>query len=455
MSMLGANAAAAPNILLIYVDDLGYGDLASYGHPVIQTPHLDALAASGVRLTNYYAPSALCSPSRAALLTGRHPYRTGIKSWIPANSGIYLRDAEVTLAETLKQEGYHTALIGKWHLNSDLGSSSEPQPNDQGFDYFYGHNAFQIPTNRNPTNLFRNRSALPVQDGFTAELYSSEALKWLKQHAPLGPFFLMLSMAEPHTTIENPPAYNALYAGYTNGDVVPIPSGEPQPPKDKLVARGPGEYYANITYMDAQIGRVLQWLDAQSELRDNTIVVFASDNGPVTSRWINWWEVNAYGDTGGLRGRKHYLYEGGIKVPGIVRYPGVTRAGSESDALVTGTDLFTTLVNAAGGTIPADRSIDGQDITDTLRGTAPAPRQLLWALTGSLEYAYRDGDWKLLLDAERQPRELYDLSDDPLELFNLFETQRQRAKRMTEGFNQALDAILADPLRPNLERRTP
>ena len=155
-----AMAASPANLLLIMVDDLGYGDLASYGHPIIESPNLDRLAASGIRFTEYYASSALCSPSRAALLTGRHPYRSGIRSWIPEDSGIYLRDDEVTLAELLQDNGYQTALIGKWHLNSDLGASDEPQPNDQGFDYFYGHNAFQTPTNRDPDNLFRDRDQL-------------------------------------------------------------------------------------------------------------------------------------------------------------------------------------------------------------------------------------------------------------------------------------------------------
>ena len=186
---LGQQESTQPNILLIYVDDLGYGDLASFGHPVIKTPNLDALAAKGLRLTNYYAPSALCSPSRAGLLTGRHPYRTGIETWIPEDSGIYLHTEEVTLAEVLASVGYQTALIGKWHLNSDLGSAAEPQPGDQGFDYFYGHNAFQIPTNRNPTNLFRNGAALEMQEGYTAQLYADEAIAWLEAGMRAGLFF--------------------------------------------------------------------------------------------------------------------------------------------------------------------------------------------------------------------------------------------------------------------------
>jgi arylsulfatase A-like enzyme len=344
LAYTAASSAEQPNILLIYVDDLGYGDLASYGHPVLKTPNLDALANDGLRLTNYYAPSALCSPSRAGLLTGRYPYRTGIKSWIPEDSGIYLRDEEITLAEVLKSAGYATALIGKWHLNSDLGTDKEPQPTDQGFDYFYGHNAFQIPSNRNPTNLYRNGEALGTQDGYTAELYANESIDWLEHRDDSKPFFLYLSMAEPHTTIENPPEYNQMYADFTNGPVIPIRSGLEHIPKDKLVPRGPGEYYANISYLDAQLGRVLEWLKTGGVEKD-TVVVFASDNGPVTSEWLQWFEVNAYGITGGYRGRKHFLYEGGIRVPAIIRYPGVTQPGSVSDEPVIGMDLFVTLAN--------------------------------------------------------------------------------------------------------------
>ena len=210
-------AAAQPNILLIYTDDLGYGDLGSYGHPVLQTPNIDALASDGLRLTSAYSPSALCSPSRAGLLTGRNPYRTGIKSWIPNDSGVYLRDAEITLAEVLRDAGYTTAHIGKWHLNSDLGSDSEPQPTDQGFDYYYGHNAFQLPHNRNPTNVFRGKKALPAQDGYTADLYASDAIKWIGERDADKPFFLYLSMAEPHTSFANPPGVQRVVLGIHGG----------------------------------------------------------------------------------------------------------------------------------------------------------------------------------------------------------------------------------------------
>lgn len=445
----GQQAITQPNILLIYVDDLGYGDLASFGHPVIKTPNLDALADRGLRLTNYYAPSAICSPSRAGLLTGRHPYRTGIETWIPAGSGIYLYTVEVTLAEVLASVGYQTALIGKWHLNSNLGSGAEPQPGDQGFDYFYGHNAFQIPTNRNPTNLFRNGAALGMQEGYTAQLYVDEAIAWLTGRDESKPFFLYLSMAEPHTVIENPPAFNGQYSNFTKGPIIPISSVSGDIPKNKLVARGPGEYYANITYMDAQLGRVLQLLKDLS-MDEQTVVVFASDNGPVTANWINWWEVNAYGETGGLRGRKHFLYEGGIKVPAIIRYPGVTTPGTESNELIVGTDFFATLAKIGGGEIPTDRPIDSLDIMPVLAGGKMPSRSAFWALSSKsdLEFAVRQGSWKLLLDGDKEPKELYNLDEDPLEFFNLLKENPGMAQQLNDLFKLTLSSIEADPFRP-------
>ena len=437
-----------PNILLIYTDDLGYGDLASYGHPVIQTPNLDKLAKEGLKLTNYYAPSALCSPSRAGLLTGRTPYRTGIKSWIPDNSGVYLHESETTLAEIVKARGYRTALIGKWHLNSGLDKGDEPQPSDHGFDYAFGHNTFQRPTNRNPTNIYRNGQALGEINGYTADIYADEAIKWLRQQKTGIPFFLFLNPAEPHTPIENPPEYNNRYKKFIRGKVVPVPGGSAIP-KDKLVPRGPGEYYANITYMDAQIGRVLDEIDSRG-FRENTIVIFTSDNGPVTSDWRRWWEINAHGSTGGLKGRKHELYEGGIKVPAIVRYPGLTTAGSVSDQPVIGMDLFVTLVELVGAEIPDDRPIDGINIEKILRGQKSGKRIMFWALPSDTdaEFVIREGDWKLLADENYQPIELFNLADDPLEFFNLVGEKSGVVKRLLQLLAEKIESIENDPLRP-------
>lgn len=446
-------ALAQPNILLVYVDDLGFGDLGSYGHPVLQTPNIDSLTREGLRFTSNYSPSALCSPSRAGLLTGRTPYRTGIKSWIPEDSGIFLRDDEVTLAEVLRDAGYATAHIGKWHLNSDLASTTEPQPTDQGFDYYYGHNAFQLPHNHNPTNIFRGRTALPPQSGYTADLYADETIAWLAGRDTAKPFFVYLSMAEPHTSFANPPEYNAMYAEFTQGEVVPIPNGQKQPPKAMLIPRGPGEYYANITYMDAQLGRVFDWLREQ-DLLDDTVVVFSSDNGPVTANWINWWEVNAYGDAGGFRGRKHFLYEGGIRVPAVIRYPALVEAGTVSDEPVTGMDWFVTLAHLGGGEVPDDRPIDGIDIAPVFAGKKLPERSLFWALNAAseLEYAVRAGDWKLLLDKAQQPAELYNLGEDPLELFNLIDTEPDQVATLMQAFASHYDSIRTDRLRPDTDQ---
>ena len=444
-----AARAAETNLLFIVVDDLGYGDLASYDHPWIQSPNLDKLAQTGIQFTSYYAPSALCSPSRAAMLTGRHPYRTGIESWIPADSGVYLRDEEVTLAELLRGEGYATALIGKWHLNSDLGNAEEPQPNDQGFDYFYGHNAFQTPTNRNPDNLFRNRQKLPVQKGYTAELYARESIEWLRGQSRERPFFLMLSMAEPHTPIENTDAMNAAYSRHTMGAIVPIPSGGPTPPKALLEPRGPGEYFANVTSMDRGIGQVIDYLE-QANLRSSTLIIFVSDNGPVTDDWIHWYEVNAYGSTGGLRGRKHFLYEGGIKVPALLSQPGVLPEGARSDLVFSGTDWLATLSSLLGFDLPMDRAIDSVDISRVLLGDAPLSRSLHWALPtpNGYDYAIRDGKFKLSLDADQQPKALYDLEIDPLEMFNLLTEMPTEAQRLANKHRAFFEKIRQDPLRP-------
>lgn len=441
-------AANPPNVVLIYVDDLGYGDLGVTGHPVIQTPHLDQLAEDGLLLTQYYSPSPLCSPSRAAVLTGRMPYRTGIKSWIPHESGVFLREEETTLAELLQGQGYRTALVGKWHLNSDLGNESEPQPHDHGFDHAYGNNAFQIPTNRNPTNLYRNGEALGEVEGYTAQLFVDEAISWLGEQPDEQPFFLMLSMNEPHTTIENPPEFNAMYADYTEGEIVPIPSGQGIP-YETLVPRGPGEYYANITYMDHEIGRFLGFLDSQG-WRDDTVVVFASDNGPVTESWIQWWEVNAHGSTGGYRARKHYLYDGGIRVPAIVRWPDRVQAGT-SDQLAVGMDLFVTLARIGGATVPDDRPIDGMDLTPLfVGGELIRDEPVVWALPtpDGKEFAYREGDWKLLLSPDGEPMELYNLNRDPLEMVDQLPAEPERAARLQQGFDRWYEAMMADPLRP-------
>ena len=241
-----------------------------------------------------------------------------------------------------------------------------------------------------------------------------------------------------------------MYKQYTQGEIIPIPSGG-SIPKDKLIPRGPGEYYANITYMDAQLGRVLNELALQG-LTDDTIIVFASDNGPVTSNWRTWWEVNAYGSTGGLRGRKHNLYEGGIRVPAIIKYPRLIDEGSISDQAVVGMDLFVTLANLAGADVPGDRPIDGVNIEAVFRGEQLKSRVLFWAMPTDtdIEYVVRKNNWKLFVDKNYKPVELYNLTDDPLEFFNILRQEKVVSRDLMDIFTDMIGSIEEDPLRPAL-----
>ena len=442
---------APPNIVLIYADDLGYGDLGIYGHHTIQTPHLDRLAREGLRFTHFYAPSPLCSPSRAGLLTGRTPFRSGIRSWIPQGTDVHLEQRELTLATLLKGVGYQTFLGGKWHLNAGLDQAAQTQPHDHGFDHWLALHAFPIPHNRNPTNFFRNGKALGEVEGYTAQIVVDESIRWLRGRDPSAPFFMYLAMIEPHSTIANPNTYNAHYKHLTKGEPRPIPNGRPTPPLEYLEARGPGEYYANITYMDAQLGRFLAALD-KAGLRDSTMVIFASDNGPVTTVWRNWWEVNLYGSTGGLRGRKGDLYEGGIREPAFIRWPGKIEPNTVSDAVLSGYDLFPTLANIVGADLPEDRPIDGEDFSAIFSGQPfERDRALFWEFddVAGFHYALRDGEWKLLTDESMNRRLLYHLAKDPFEVLDQSTKHPEILEAMTKKLRAIAESVDNDPLRPD------
>ncbi len=442
-------AALPPNILVIYADDLGWGDLGSYGHHSVRTPNLDRLASEGLRLTAYYAPSPLCSPSRASLLTGRIHFRTGIESWIPPDTEMQLGDREITLAELLREQGYQTLMAGKWHLNAGPEQTSQLQPDAHGFDHWLALHAWAVPHMRNPRNFFRNGEPLGEVEGSSGQITTDEVIEWLDRRDPGAPFFAYVPYVEVHSTIANPDRFNAMYADYTRGTPDPFENGLPAPP-DNLEARGPGEYWANITWLDHQVGQLLEHLDRQG-LRDSTFVFFASDNGPVTSDWRRWWEVNLYGSTGGFRGRKHDLYEGGIRVPGIVRWPGHVAPGSVSDAPVIGYDLLPTVAAMVGAPLPDDRPIDGTDISSLLAG-GPLERQqpLFWEFDDDqgFHFALRDGRWKLLATEDLDTVHLYDLIEDPFEIFDRAAEKPALVARLIDVVRRIDADIEADPLRP-------
>ncbi len=446
-----------PNVLLVFVDDLGWGDLGSFGHLVVETPNIDRLATEGVRFTQFYAPSALCSPSRAGLLTGRTPYRTGIEDWIPDGSSVALGANETTIADLARDAGYRTAVIGKWHLNGGLGLPDVPQPRDFGFDHQYGLDAWvknaavresEAPRSgpMYPDNFYRNNQPIGPTEKFSAELVSDEAISWISSDD--APFFLYLTYSEVHTPIASPGSYLAQYDAFLTDEARDHPlryyfdfAGRPW--------RGRGEYYANISFLDAQFGRVIEHLRSAGEL-DNTLVIFSSDNGPVTDEAITPWELGMAGETGGLRGKKRFLFEGGLRVPGIMRYPGRIKANETIDTPVTALDVFPTLAELLGQSAPEDVPVDGQSLWPLVtEGALERSAPLFFALKtpDGLEYALRDGDWKLLADSEGTPRFLFNLAKDHYEVQNMLETEPERVKRMKIALDAQLASIENDPLR--------
>ena len=437
--------AQSPNVLFILTDDLGYGDLQCYGQRDIETPNIDALANQGLKLNHFYAPAPLCSPSRASMLTGRTPFRTGIKSWIPENDNIYLTAKELSMASLLKSQGYHTFFAGKWHLNGGLENEQHPQPQDHGFDYWMGSHNFALPTHKDPVNFYRNGLPIGPLKGFAADLVVDEAIGWMDSISRDQPFFMYISLHEPHSEIASPDSFNNHYKQFTKGSI----------DLQNLKDRGPGEYYANISHLDFQVGRLLAAIDAFG-LTSNTLVVFTSDNGPVTNQWRYWWEVNMYGDTGGLRGRKADLFEGGIRVPCIIRLPGIIEAGTESDVPLIGYDLLPTIAGMVQYDLPKDRIFDGVDFSPLFRNQ-PVIREnpLFWAFhtrkfddpAGYL-YAARKDAWKLIIDEQLQNPLLYNLKEDPYEVRDKSTNHPEIVNELKAFIEKMANSIAKDPLRP-------
>ena len=402
-------ADAPPNIVIFLADDLGYGDLGCYGHPIIQTPNLDAFAKQGTRFTQCYAASAVCSPSRSAILTGRTPYRNGVFTWIPEGREIHLRTSEIALPKLLKERGYATCHVGKWHLNGHFNKPTQPQPNDHGYDWWLATQNNAAPSHENPSNFVRNGQPVGKLEGYSAPLIVDEATTWLKQHRDKSkPFLLSVWTHEPHYPIKSSPEFKAKYPDLTDD-----------------VQR---EHHANVTQLDHAFGKLMRTLD-ELKLADNTVVFFTSDNGPEGDGI----KSPGRGSTGGLRGRKRAVYEGGIRVPGIVRWPGKTQPGTTSDVPVIGSDIFVTAVGIAGAKLPTDRVLDGGNMLAAIEGRAvERARPLYWRCViapGPLKTAMRIGDWKILADEPLTQFELYDLKNDPQEKTELSAAQPDEVRR--------------------------
>ncbi|MGB1129007.1 MAG: sulfatase-like hydrolase/transferase [Haloferula sp.] len=429
--LLAARSSAAaerPNILFIFADDWGWGDLGCHGHPYVRTPNIDRLAEQGTDFHRFTVASGVCSPSRTAVMTGHFPARYSINghfAWVPSNAKRNMPDwldtEAPSLPRLLKESGYATAHFGKWHLSNNMIPDS-PLPIVYGYDEYGAFNCAG--------------EQMPVHDDAARTIAFVE-----KSVASKKPFFVNLWIHEPHTPFHVVPKYQQRFAGLLEAD---------------------GIYAAVLAHADERIGEVLAALDRLG-VADNTLVIFSSDNGPAravgekavglmydTATGAGFDVGAAKGVTGGRKGYKAALYEGGIGVPFIVRWPGVVKAGAEDEvSLISAVDLLPTFCEAAAVELPDDYRPDGVSQLSVLKGE-PAPNRskpLFWKTSGSqpasrnrpyhwVDYVVVAGNWKMLLNEDASRVELYDLPSDPLEQLDLSEAKPE----VLAGLQKKLEA---------------
>ncbi len=427
-----------PNIIFILADDLGWGDLGCYGHAQTQTPNLDRMAHEGTLFTNFYVNGSVCSPSRCAFFTGQYPARHRIHGHyatveLNESRGMsqFLEPKTPNLASLLKQVGYATAHVGKWHLGSNSGG---PTPDHYGFD-FVG-------------STERGGADGPADDLYyrakSSELFVNETIKFIEQNRA-QPFFVQLWTLVPHATLNPTPEQLAAYKN--------LHPGGPNFPHNSAAEI----FSSSVTDLDKHIGRLLQRL-TELGVADNTLILFSSDNGPEDIHIKNAGH-SGVGSAGPFRGRKRSLYEGGVRVPFLVRWSAAVPAGRiDNSSVVAACDFLPTICKLAGATIPQNHSLDGEDIGDILRGTSrPRHAPLMWnwrfRIAGEVYHhspmlAIRDGDYKLLLNPDRSRIELYDLPRDPTQLSNIAEKHTELVERLSKqvvAWSQTLPAGPTDP----------
>jgi arylsulfatase A-like enzyme len=392
---------ARPNIVFILADDLGYGDLGCYGQKRIQTPHLDRLAAEGMRFTQCYAGSPVCAPSRAVLMTGRHVGHTVIRG----NAKVPLGRDEPCVAEVLRRAGYQTAAVGKWGLGL---AGSGATPNDRGFEEWFGYLDQTLAHDYYPTQLYRNDAVFALQKNlgsakgqYSHDLFTQVASNFVRV-AKYRPFFLYLAYTIPHANNE------LKERGMEVPSDAPYSKEDwPQPEKNKA---------AMITRLDRDVGALLDQL-RRLKIESNTVVFFTSDNGPHREGGV---KPEFFRSSGPWRGIKRDLYEGGIRVPMIVRWPGRIAASAVSDQVWAFCDFLPTAAELAK--VPCPAGVDGLSIVPTLLGRKQTNQHefLYWEFhEGGSKQAVRSGDWKGVRLAPGAPLELYDLRADPGETNNV------------------------------------
>jgi arylsulfatase A-like enzyme len=413
-----ARQTRKPNVILILADDLGYGDLGSYGQRFFRTPNLDRMAREGMRFTQFYAGSPVCAPSRATLMTGLHQGHALVRGNMDVNNRrVALRSEDLTVAEVLKGAGYRTGVIGKWGLGEPDTSGI---PNRQGFDYWFGYLNQNLAHNYYPDYLWRNEERVTLPKGtYSHDLFTKEALDFIRRERE-RPFFLYLAYTLPH-------ANNELTRKTGNGMEVPTDA----PYTRESWRQQEKNYAAMVARLDADTGKIMSLLK-ELGLDGETIVMFSSDNGP-QSKDEGGYDQAFFDSNGPLRGIKRELYEGGIRAPFVVRWPGKIRAGRTSDYVAAQWDLLPTMAALAGVRPPA--ATDGISILPVLLGQRRQPRHqyLYWEFhEGGFAQAARMGRWKAVRHGTDGPIELYDLHRDVGEARDVAAQHPELVRRMTE-----------------------
>lgn len=411
-----------PNFVVIFTDDQGYGDLSCFGGKHVSTPRIDRMASEGSRLTSFYVAAPVCTPSRAALMTGCYPKRIDMATG--SNFGVLLagdtkglNPDEITIAEVLKPAGYKTAIFGKWHL----GDQPEFLPTKQGFDEYFGipfshdihpfhprQDHFNFP----PLALLENETVIEMDPDadFLTKRITEHAVSFIERNKD-QPFFLYVPHPIPHKPLHvSPPFFKGVDA-----EVVDRLKNErgtiDYKTRDRLFRQA-------IAEIDWSVGQILDTLKTQG-IDDDTLVIFTSDNGP------------AIGSAGPLRGRKGSTYEGGMRESTVIRWPGQIPAGESNDELMTTMDLLPTFAKLAGAKVPDDRIIDGKDVWSTLTGESASPHSVFFYHRGNQLQAVRSGKWKLHAN-NGKPTQLYDLGSDIGERKNVIKSNPKVVQRLSE-----------------------
>lgn len=397
-----------PNVIVILTDDLGYGDLGVHGNTVINTTNIDQMANEGVRFTNAYASASNCTPSRAGLLTGRYPIRSGM-----AHQVIFVEDThglpteEITIADMLKPLGYQSAIIGKWHL----GHTESYWPTKQGFDYYFG---LPYSNNQSPLALYRNEVKIeePVDQKTLTERYTQETIQFIEQNKN-QPFFIYLAHTFPHAPLHVSKTFEGKSKASLYGDTVET--------------------------IDWSTGEILKSLKRMG-LDENTLVIFTSDNGPYQG-----------GNTANLRGTKGTPWEGGYRVPFIARWPKKIQEGIETDAMTMNIDILPTIQGMTGAKLPDKHVIDGKDIMPVLKGQKTSPHEKLYFFSDEKIAAVRTPNWKVMLRAryrgidrwlpEHDVHLLFDMNKDSLEQYSVAQNHPQVWKQMMKHYEEGVDSL--------------